>query len=163
MSFRSELSGRIKELEDEIITLQSEVRKLVRQKDDLKDEVGYSEQIVTLKKRLSDLEIEKDKKQEAFDREKREVEHMVGLQRQRADFEREKAVREAELSVRESNLETATKMVQEKMDFVQKSLSDQIGYLKDDILKTVIAALPNVNVELGRELGNGKAKAEVEA
>src|SRR3989304_5954079 len=58
MSLRSDLRGDIEGLRDQIEVREGEVRKLVRQKDDLKTETGLSEQVITLKKRITELEIE---------------------------------------------------------------------------------------------------------
>jgi len=165
MSLRNELRGDIEGLREQIEVLEREVRKLVQQRDDLQTEAGLSDTIISLRKRITELEIEEAKKTEAFDREKREVEHMVGLERRRADFEREAAIREAELSVREQNLAAVQENLQKQIDFMVERFTEEVGYLKTEVLAVVIKALPNVNVELGRQFGNGngKDKADVEA
>ena len=57
--------------------------------DKVKDALRLGGQVHALKEELNTLKIEKSKRDEEFAREKREVEHMVGLERKRAEFERE--------------------------------------------------------------------------
>ena len=151
------LGANIEKLQTQIEELEATVRKLMRQKKEVEDEAGYSEQIIQLKKKLADLEIQQAKKQETFDREKREVEHSVGLERRRSEFETEAATRDAVLTVREQNLTNVQENLQKQIDFMVERFTSEVGYLKDEVLKTVIQALPNYNVEVERSLGNGNS------
>ena len=101
-------------------------------------------------------------KQLQWDREKREVEHMVGLQKKRAEQERELAVKEAKLAVREGNLSAKESAFEERLEKVTEQLKDQIDYLRGDIIKAILDRLPTFNVETALEphrlLGSGNGR-----
>lgn len=111
--------------------------------DGVRDALRLGTQVDTLKKQISDLEISKSKKEEEFAREKREVEHMVGLERKRSEFEKEAAKREATLSVREENLKAERKRFEDAMAFHDKRFTEEVGYLKE-MIGRVLEAIPNV-------------------
>jgi hypothetical protein len=79
-----------------------------------------------LKEELETLRIEKDRKEEEQERKIREVEHKVGLEKARTEFEVEAAKREAVLDVREENLTEAQERFESQMEFHRDSLKDQI-------------------------------------
>jgi hypothetical protein len=68
-----------------------------------------------LKEELETLRIEKDRKEEEQERKIREVEHKVGLEKARTEFEVEAAKREAVLDVREENLTEAQERFESQM------------------------------------------------
>src|SRR3990172_5721620 len=55
---------------------------------------SLSESLDSLKKKLAQAEIDYEKKREAWDRREREIEHKVGLERQRQAFEIQQAKRD---------------------------------------------------------------------
>lgn len=116
---------------------------LQRAQGDVKEALKLGETIQRLQKQVSDLEISKSKKEEEFAREKREVEHMVGLQREKSEFETESAKREATLSVREENLKADRTRFEEQMKFQNDRFTQEVGYLKE-MLGRVLEAIPNV-------------------
>lgn len=150
------IRGDVRSLEERVEELKLEIKKLTAQREDAESAVGYSDQIVRLRKQVSDLEIQKDQKKEEFARERREIEHMVGLERKRSEQEREHATREAELKVREANLSTEQKSFEDRMEFMVKELTGQVDYLKDDIIKAVLGVL-NVAVTKDIQLGDKPA------
>lgn len=111
--------------------------------DGVRDALRLGTQVDTLKKQISDLEISKSKKEEEFAREKREVEHMVGLERKRSEFEKEAAKREATLSVREENLKAERQRFEDAMAFRDKRFTEEVNYLKG-MIGQVLEAIPNV-------------------
>lgn len=100
-----------------------------------------------VKKELTDKQIEFDREQEKWDREKRETEHMVGLQKKRADQERDLAVRAAQLEVREGNLKSKEDAFEERLEAITDGLKDQVEYLRTDIIKAILERLPTFNVD----------------
>lgn len=143
--------SRKSEVEAERETISQVVGEAVRKAlasatDGVRDALKLGTQVDTLKKQIADLEISKSKKEEEFAREKREVEHMVGLERKRSEFEKEAAKREATLSVREENLKAERKRFEDQMAFHDKRFTEEVGYLKE-MIGRVLEAIPNVGTE----------------
>ena len=111
--------------------------------DKVKEALKLGGQVHALKEELTTLRIDKSKKEEEFAREKREVEHMVGLERKRQEFEMEAAKRGAVLDVREENLKAERKRFEEAMSFHDKRFTEEVGYLKE-MIGRVLEAIPNV-------------------
>ena len=119
------MSERFDELMDELTVVKTNIAELKGDESNLTREKEFSE----LKRKLTDKQIEFDREQEKWDREKREVEHMVGLQRKRGDFETEAAGREATLSVREENLKEDKKRFDEHVKFIEARFDQQFDSL----------------------------------
>lgn len=111
--------------------------------DKVREALRLGGQVDTLKRELNDLKIEKSKQDEEFARREREVEHMVGLERKRAEFEKEAAKREATLSVREENLAADRKRFEDQLSFHETRFTEEVGYLKE-MVGRVLEAIPNV-------------------
>ncbi len=84
-----------------------------------------------LTKELADLQISFGKEKEKHDREKRETEHLVGLQKKRGEFEVQASKREAILDVREEHLKAATDALEQRMKFMQEQFDKQFDSLND--------------------------------
>lgn len=91
---------------------------------------------------LEKLTIEKGRKEEEFARREREIEHKVGLERKRQEFELESGKQEAVLTVREENLTADKKRFEEQMQFQEERFTKEVGYLKD-MLGQIIQRLPS--------------------
>lgn len=122
------------------------------------ESVRLTRKTTQLKETLVELEIQQKKKEEDWAREKREIEHKVGLQKTRGEqeleLEKEKAanehaaaVKEAELAVRESHMDDKEKMFEERIKALTKGLEDQIEYLHSSIVKELMKRLPIFNVD----------------
>lgn len=109
--------------------------------------------IEDLKREVARLEIERAKKQEEWDRREREVEHKVGLERKRQEFEITQAKRETTLSVREENLAADKERFKAEMDFQRKHLESEIGSLRELVAK-LLERLPSA--EIYAEIGGRK-------
>jgi hypothetical protein len=155
------------ELIDEIRRLSKEVAELRGERDAGKEAVKLSSDIASLKKELTDLRIEKDRETEKHEREKREVEHMVGLEKKRQEFEVDAAKRDVKLTVREENLKEDRQRFEQEMQFTRERFEKEVGYLQG-LMKEVLERLPTVTVEKSIDLamngnGNGqREKAEVD-
>lgn len=126
------------------------VAALGRSTKDVQEALRVGESIDALKKKVADLEVQKSKKEEEFARREREVEHMVGLERKRSEFEKESAKRDATLSVREENLKAEQKRFTDQMAFHDKRFTEEVGYLKD-MIGRVLEAIPSVAPESPRK------------
>lgn len=112
----------------------------------LKEAMRLGDNIETLKRQVADLEIQKAKKEEEFAKREREVEHMVGLERKRSEFEKEAAKREAVLDVREANLTAERERFEKQMEFQNNRFTEEVGYLKK-MIGQVLTAIPNVGTD----------------
>ena len=135
--------------------------KLMQQVGDLKGELAalraemqavstadrLSNDIVKLRENIADLKAQESAITEKYERERREVEHMVGLERKRQAFEVDQAKREATVELREENLAADRKRFDEQMKFMESRLTEEVRYLKDDILKGILERLPTWNTE----------------
>ena len=111
------------------------------ERDVTKDKIKLDNEIATLTRQLTDLEITFDREKEKWDREKREVEHMVGLQRQRGEFETESASREAKLDVREENLEADKARFDEHVKFIEARFEQQFTAL-NNLMEKLLERMP---------------------
>jgi hypothetical protein len=138
--------AQLKKLSDEIERLTVEVAGLRAEKKSVSEQRSLSEQIVDLKKQVSNLEITRDKKQEDFDRRERELTHMIGLEKKRQEFEIKKSVEDARLAVREENMKTAKEQFDKEIKFKESQLTKQIDYLQG-LMKELMERLPTVTVD----------------
>ncbi len=118
--------------------------------DSLQRATGMAEKIKSvyvLEAHIEKLKIEKERREEEFARKEREIEHKVGLERKRQEFEIASASKEATLKVREENLAADKKRFEDQMTFHEKRFTEEVGYLKE-MISEVMKRLPDVNVEL---------------
>lgn len=111
-----------------------------------------------VKRELTDKQIEFDREQEKWEREKREVEHMVGLQRKRGEFESEAAGREAKLSVREENLKAQQERFDEHVKFIEERFDQQFKSL-EKLTGKILDRLPTTK-QLITVGGNGNGSED---
>ena len=83
---------------------------------------------------------------EKYDRRERDVEHMLGLERKRQEFELAAAKREAILGVREENLKADRARFEEQMSFHERRFTEEVTYLKD-MIGTLAERLPTAHTE----------------
>lgn len=125
-----------------------------RSLQDANSALAMSGQIVRLREELETLRIEKARKDEEHAKREREVEHKVGLERKRQEFEMEQAKREATVSVREENLKADRTRFEEQLKFHETRFTAEVGYLKDMITE-VMKRLPSAEIvaNIGGERG----------
>jgi hypothetical protein len=134
------------ELLEEMRGLRSELRAARKERDEATDRVTLADEVVDLKKQIVDLEINKSKLTEEHAREKREVTHMVGLERKRGEFEVERASKQATLVVREENLAHDKAKFEEHLAFMNDRFGQEVGYLKE-LMSEMLGRLPTVTVD----------------
>lgn len=106
--------------------------------------VDLSAKVKALREEKEKLEIEAARRDETFARKEREIEHKVGLERKRQEFELASGKREATLSVREENLAADRKRFEEQMAFHEKRFTEEVSYLKQ-IIGDIAERLPTAN------------------
>jgi hypothetical protein len=162
--FKSQTDPVAAELLDEIRSLKRDVAQLHGEREATKEELGLAKEAIALRREIETQKIERDRLKEAHEREVREVKHMVGLEKKRAEWEKEAAIREAKLEVREQAVDAKIDAFTEKLEFVQEQLTEQITYLKDDIIKEVFKRLPvvevNKNLDFSANGANGRERAK---
>ena len=142
-----------KKLDEQIAALEGEIAALTAERKAKSKELDLVKDVVSLKTQIQDLKIEKGKLQEDNDREKREVMHMVGLERKRQEFEAEQsrkgietAKRDAVLGVREENLKAEREAFVKEMKFREERFTKEVSYLKD-LMGQILERLPTVTVD----------------
>jgi predicted nucleic acid-binding Zn-ribbon protein len=107
-------------------------------------------EIVGLQREKTQKEIELDRVKEEHSREKRDIEHMVGLHKKRVEQEIELASRESTLSVREENIQAERKRFEDQMKFMEKRMGGELDRL-NGLTSDILERLPNFEafVELG--------------
>jgi hypothetical protein len=138
-------------LVDQIAGLRVDVKALKREREQVGEELGLTDQIASLKRQIADLEIGKAKLEEDNARKIREVTHQVGLQRKRQDFEVSSAKRDTALEVREANLAAERDRFERDMTFQREELTRQVDYLKG-LMERVLERLPDVSMAVKHDL-----------
>lgn len=113
----------------------------------LKSTFDIGAQILKLKEELEVLKIEKGRKEEEFAKREREIEHKVGLERKRQEFEIKQAKREALVGVREENLKADQERFSEQLKFHEDRFSKEVGYLKE-MLGEMLKRLPSAEISI---------------
>ena len=132
----SEFLETAKRQADELAKLSGEIKALRLEKDQTLD-------LISLRKSVEDLKLEKGRLVEENDRKIRETEHRVGLLRKQQEQDVANTKRETTLTVREENLSKDQERFKAEMEFQRTHLQQEIDRI-DDILKKVLERLPNV-------------------
>jgi hypothetical protein len=111
------------------------------ERDEVSEELGLSARIVSLEREKTAKEIELDRVKEQHAREKREVEHMVGLHKDRVKQEIELAKREQSITVREENLKADRERFEQQMQFMQKRMETELERL-NNLTSEILERLP---------------------
>jgi len=142
-----------RELDTAVLALKAEIEELRIERNAQMKQLDAAKSVIDLKRQITDLEIAKAKIVEDNAREKREVTHMVGLERKRQEFEAEQALQgienartEAILEVREKNLEDERKAFDKSMKFREERFTQEVSYLKD-LMGQILERLPTVTVD----------------
>jgi hypothetical protein len=137
----------------EIKDLKKDLAALKGEYEGIKENVNFEQERATLKQKLTDLQIEYDREREKWDRERRDVEHQVGLQRKRGEFETESATRTAKLEVREENLAADKARFDEHVRFIEERFEQQFASL-NELMGKFLERMPTTE-QLIRVGGNG--------
>lgn len=153
-------SARFDQLLDELAELKTAVTELRGERAATSKIRDMEREYADTKRQLTDLQIEFDKEKEKHAREKREVEHLVGLERKRSEFEREAAVTEAKVAVREENLSAEQKRFEDQMKFITTRFEKEIEQSKE-LMMEILTRLPKVEALMKLSGQNGTTKESV--
>lgn len=109
--------------------------------------------VTRLREELETLKIEKARKDEEFAKKEREIEHKVGLERKRQEFEIEQAKRETSVTVREENLSADRKRFEEQLEFHQTRFETEVKYLHE-MAEKLMERLPSADILVPRRACN---------
>lgn len=139
-----------RERKDQIITqIEGLATVLAEVKSELKETSSarrLQTQLTKLKEEIADAEINRSKQAEEFARERREIEHHVGLERERTTLEIEQGKQQAKLDVREENLWAEKDRFEDHMKFYKEQMDAHIADVKT-ILTEVMTRVPTVTVD----------------
>jgi hypothetical protein len=133
-----------------IFIMSREEKDLLKQLRSLKaldDVSALQAETIALKKKVTDLEIQRSQKQEEWDRGDRELRHMIGLEKKRQEFEITQAKKEAMVGVREENLAADKARFSEEMKFQRERFEGEVKYLKD-MIESVLKRVPDISMEI---------------
>lgn len=147
------------EILEEIRTLSTEVAKLKGEKEATADLKELDEQYADAKRELTDLQITLDRVKEDHEREKREIEHKVGLQRKTQTFELDAAKREATVQIREENLQAMEQRFEEHVAFIEKRFEQQFKAM-NKLTEKILDRMPETKqlISIGPGNGNGNGQ-----
>lgn len=144
----------IEKLTEEIRSLSSRVAALKGEQDYLTEARQHADTINELKTRIETMRIEKMRLEEERARDDRELEHKLGLERKRQEWEHEKAMqevdsarREALIELREENLEAQRESFDKQMQFITKRFEKEIKAQREMLERLV----PDINVALAND------------
>lgn len=140
----------------EIEKLSKDVAKLKGEKQATTDLKKLDEEYATAKRELTDLQITLDRVKEDHERETREIEHKVGLQKKKQTFEVDAAKREAIVTVREENLDAKEKRFDEHVKFIEDRFDQQFDALRE-LTNKILDRMPETKqlIHVGAPNGNG--------
>lgn len=123
----------------------------------IKTVTDLSAKVKALREEVEKLEVEKGRREEERARKDREIEHKIGLERKRQEFELESGKKDAILKVREENLAADRKRFEEQMKFHDERFTAEVGYLKD-MLGEIVKRLPSAEFTADLSPRGGKRK-----
>lgn len=111
----------------------------------IRESIDLAKTVEKLREELANLKINESQIKEKYAREKREIEHMLGLEKTRQAQELELSKREAALEVKEQALKQEREMFKKEAESIQKRFEDQ---LKDQnmLITNLLGALPNMKI-----------------
>lgn len=130
-----------------IFILSKEERELIARLRALEPVSALSEEVIKLKREISELVIQREQHKERHEREERELRHMIGLEKKRQEVEMKQAKQEATLAIREENLKAQQQRFEEQLKFNTQRFEKMESYLKD-MMTSILERLPNVNMQI---------------
>jgi hypothetical protein len=108
-------------------------------------------EVLSLKRAIADLEINKSRLEEDHAKQERELRHMIGLEKRRQEVELEQAKRDASLTARETQIVQERARFEETLKFNTSRFEAMEKYQKETLTE-VLNRLPNINVKMGGSL-----------
>lgn len=101
--------------------------------------------LATTRKALAELQIQQARKEEEWARREREIEHKIGLERKRQEFEIEQSKREATVKVQQENLAADKDRFKSEMDFQRTHLQGEVKGLRE-MVSEMLKRLPSAEI-----------------
>lgn len=124
----------------------------------LQEVESATQKVIDLQKEIAKLQAEKDNITEGFARKERELEHKTGLVRSEIEAEKRQASKDFDLRVQEAKLEAKAiglqereKAFAEKMTFIEKRFTEEVGYLKE-MVSDMSKRLPDATILATKDL-----------
>ena len=154
---------KLEELKAEIADLRAEISVLHAEEGGMVERRELSMKLDGLREEISSMRIDKARLVEENEKDRREVEHMIGLERNRQTIENDAAEaeiavarREAMLEVREESLGDKEEAFEKQMEFIEVRMAEENKYVRK-IMEKILDRLPDVNVAIN---GRGGVKVE---
>lgn len=153
--FKSATDPLAQELLDQVKELSRQVARLQGESDAIDQRRSLMDERDDLQTQIQTLTIERDRKEEDFARQRREVEHSTGLHRKQSEWERQKAVEEAKLTVQQENLSLDRQRFEDQLAFSKEQIKAEVDRL-EKLVGGLMERLPIVTIEKSIALtGNG--------
>lgn len=111
-----------------------------------------TEQVTKLKQEIAVLQAQRSGIEETYARKEREIEHKVGLLRTELEQDKKQQEKEFELQVQAAKLEAKEvglvereRAFAEKMSFIEKRFTEEVGYLKT-LVEDMAKRLPDATI-----------------
>jgi hypothetical protein len=134
---------RDKERRDHLLHMERLAAQLQALVETLESQKDLTAQRNALKQEISDMTVQKSQIEERYARERREVEHKVGLLKTGQEQDLAAAKRETALDVREGNLERERTQFAKEMAFQREFFEKQSEQLQE-LMRQVLERLPSV-------------------
>lgn len=118
---------------------------IARDLDRIKSIADLDAEITALKDEVEGLNRSKLRKQEDFDRKEREIEHKIGLEKNRQEFEVDQAKREATVKVLEEALSAKEEAFEERMTFQHDRFIEEVKYQRG-LVEQMMKRLPSAEI-----------------
>ena len=151
-----------KEMDDltaEVRALKVELRKARQERDDAVALRKAEDELSTIKKEVERQLIKQDRLKEDHERERREIEHKVGLEKKRQEMELKLAKREAIVEVQEQNLDADRKRFEDQMKFTTDRFEAEAQSMHS-LMQAILKRLPTVTEHIDMSIANGKTTAK---
>lgn len=135
------------ELKEKLLDLFDQIKNGYDSKlDRIQNYLDLSKEVENLREQRNQLIIDKSLINEKYEKREREIEHKLGLERQRQEQELKLSIREQTVKIREENLTADRDRFSKEMEFVTKRFEQETGYLKD-MIKPLLDALPKMTIK----------------
>lgn len=134
-------------LKDKLVDLFDQMKSSYELKfDRIQNYLDLSKEVNGLREEKNQLIIDKNLIDEKYEKREREIEHKLGLERQRQEQELKLAIREQTVKLQEVALVEDRKRFEGQMAFHEKRFTEEVTYLKD-MIKPLLEALPKMTIK----------------
>ncbi len=125
---------------------------LLRETAEHLQELDLSAEAARLRAEVSEGHIKLEEMRADHDRGKLDIEHKIGLAREKSEQDAANAVKEARLAVKEENLEAATDRLKEQGKFMQDRMESELASQRT-LVEQILGRLPDVQYQIHENRG----------